>query len=615
MSPLRRPVLHLRVAHRFAVVLAGLLLAMAALAVVATNGVQRVNARVSEIDRGELRTTQRVSRLALQLADTEQTVLRLIATGDLADQADLNTTLDRNSVKVEASIYALRAALVDDSHAERLAETEVERRWREFLDLRRRAAREAAGSGPEIAARNERLADSVAAVFAPAMAATEKVLDYEVADAGKAKAAAQSTYRSTLVWLFGLLGGAVLVAAGLLAWLIRSVVPKVRAYAKFAVDVSEGRLSGRLAVAGSDELADLGHALDAMVRDQLGARDHDRAQSEFSHALQNAENEGEAHDLLRRHLQRSIAGASVIVLNRNNSADRLQAMTDVPEGSPLQDTLAGAAPRSCLAVRFGQTQDQGAGCDPLISCQLCQQTEGASLCEPLLVGGEVIGSILIERPTPIDADARRTLRQSVTQAAPVLANLKNLALSEFRANNDALTGLPNRRATEETIKRMVALANRTAAPLALGMLDLDHFKQINDAYGHDVGDDALAAAAVAIRHRLRETDFVGRYGGEEFVVLLPDTGRDGARSLFEAVREAVGKAIVNGVDRPITVSVGVAVIPDDADDSSTLLRIADRLLYGAKANGRNQVAIQPMPSESVLSSVASVAARAEEKAR
>ena len=80
------------------------------------------------------------------------------------------------------------------------------------------------------------------------------------------------------------------------------------------------------------------------------------------------------------------------------------------------------------------------------------------------------------------------------------------------------------------------------------------------------------------------------------------------------MREAVGKAIVNGVDRPITVSVGVAVIPDDADDSSTLLRIADRHLYGAKANGRNQVAIQPMPSESVLSSVASVAARAEEKA-
>ncbi len=80
------------------------------------------------------------------------------------------------------------------------------------------------------------------------------------------------------------------------------------------------------------------------------------------------------------------------------------------------------------------------------------------------------------------------------------------------------------------------------------------------------------------------------------------------------MREAVGKAIVNGVDRPITVSVGVAVIPDDADDSSTLLRIADRLLYSAKAKGRNQVAIQPTPSASALKSVASVAAQAGEKA-
>jgi len=161
---------------------------------------------------------------------------------------------------------------------------------------------------------------------------------------------------------------------------------------------------------------------------------------------------------------------------------------------------------------------------------------------------------------------------------------------------------------------MVALASRTATPLALGMLDLDHFKQINDTYGHDVGDSVLAAAAVAIRHRLRESDFVGRYGGEEFVVLLPETDRDGARSLFEAVREAVGNAIVSGVDRPITVSVGVAVIPDDAVDSSTLLRIADRLLYSAKANGRDQVAIQPTPSASALKSVASVAAQAGEKA-
>ncbi|TML86567.1 MAG: diguanylate cyclase [Actinobacteria bacterium] len=607
MRSLRRPVLRLRVAHRFGVVLAGLLIVMAVVAAVATIGVRRVNDRAIEIDH-ELSTTDMVSSLALRLADTEQALLRVISANSPERRGELEAGLDANGLRVASLIAELRAAVASDSRAERAAVDDIETQWRAFLELRRRAEFDATDYGPEAAARDEKLADDVSHVFAPARALTEKVLDNEVADAAKSRKAAQHTYRFTRFSLFGLVGGAVLVAAGLLSWLIRSVVPRVRAYARYAVDVAEGRLSERLEVEGSDELADLGHALDTMVRDQLRARDHDQAQSAFSHALQTAENEGDAHELIRRHLQRSIAGVSVVVLNRNNSADRLQAMTDVPEGSPLQHSLAGAAPRSCLAVRFGQAQDQGAGCDPLVSCELCQTTEGASLCEPLLVGGEVIGSIVIERLTPIDADARRTIRQSVTQAAPVLA------LSEFRANNDALTGLPNRRATEETTKRMVALASRTATPLALGMLDLDHFKQINDTYGHDVGDDALAAAAVAIRHRLRETDFVGRYGGEEFVVLLPDTDRDGARSLFEAVREAVGKAIVNGVDRPITVSVGVAVIPDDADDSSTLLRIADRLLYSAKANGRNQVALQERHPESVVPSVTPVVGHAREAA-
>jgi diguanylate cyclase (GGDEF)-like protein len=604
LSSFRRPVLRLRVAHRFAVALVGLLLVIAALAVVATSSVRRVNDRASEIDH-ELRTLDGVSELELQLADTEQAVLRLIPANNVDRQAELNAALDSNTVGVASSLAEVRAAVADDPRAKKAVD-EIDKHWRTFLELRRRAEFDASGYGPEIATADERLSEDVSRVFAPARVATETLLDLEVADAARARAAAQSTYRSTRDVLFCLVGGAALVAAGLLAWLIRSVVPRVRAYSRFAVEVADGRLSGRLAVAGSDELADLGDALDTMVRNQLGARDHDRAQSEFSHALQTAENEDEAHDLLRRHLQRSIAGASVVVLNRNNSADRLQAMTDVPETSALQNTLAGAVPRSCLAVRFAAAQREGDGCDALVSCQLCQATQGASVCEPLVVGGEVIGSILVERPTPIDTDGQRTIRQSVTQAAPVLANLKNLTLSEFRANNDPLTGLPNRRATEETIKRMVAQANRVGTPLSLGMLDLDHFKQINDTYGHDVGDDVLAAAAVAIRHKLRATDFVGRFGGEELVVLLPETGREDARSVFEAVRHAVEKAIVSGVDRPITVSIGVAVIPDDASDSSTLLRIADRLMYSAKANGRNRVAIPPTSPESVLPSVASV---------
>jgi hypothetical protein len=310
MSPLRRPVLRLRVAHRFGVVLAGLLLAMATLAVVATVGVRRVNQRATEIAGDQLHTTELVGRLTLELADTQQAALRLISSNDPQLQAQLNARLDGDGVKLASSITALRTAVATDPRAERAAVDEVEGRWRAFLDLRRRAQFDAIGFGPEISVLNERLAEDVSHVFAPAMTAAERVLKHEVVQAGEARAAAQETYRSTLRWLFGLVGATVLVAGGLLSWLTRGVVPRVRAYSRYAVEVAGGRLPGRLAVAGSDELADLGHALDAMVRDQLGARDHERAQSEFSHALQTAENEGEAHDLLRRHLQRSISGTS-----------------------------------------------------------------------------------------------------------------------------------------------------------------------------------------------------------------------------------------------------------------------------------------------------------------
>jgi diguanylate cyclase (GGDEF)-like protein len=123
------------------------------------------------------------------------------------------------------------------------------------------------------------------------------------------------------------------------------------------------------------------------------------------------------------------------------------------------------------------------------------------------------------------------------------------------------------------------------------LLDLDHFKQINDEHGHALGDDVLAALGATIQAPLRASDFVGRYGGEEFVILLPDTARQEAEVVAEKIRVAVASISVSGVTRPITASIGVAVLPDDAADSVTLLRNADRALYAAKSNGRNRIEV------------------------
>ena len=170
----------------------------------------------------------------------------------------------------------------------------------------------------------------------------------------------------------------------------------------------------------------------------------------------------------------------------------LEPSTALDGDGDLASRLVGAEPRSCLALRFARTHEEGADPPPLLRCALCRDHQGFSTCEPLLVGGEIIGSVLVARERAIDDDEVSRIKKTVTQAAPVLANLRNLALAEFRANNDALTGLPNRRATDDTLKRMVAQASRSVTPLAAAMLDLDHFKQINDRFGHGKGDEVLA---------------------------------------------------------------------------------------------------------------------------
>jgi diguanylate cyclase (GGDEF)-like protein len=177
----------------------------------------------------------------------------------------------------------------------------------------------------------------------------------------------------------------------------------------------------------------------------------------------------------------------------------------------------------------------------------------------------------------------------MTQASPVLANLRNLALSQARALTDGLTGLPNRRAADDTLKRMAAHAGRSTSPLGAVLFDLDHFKQINDLAGHEKGDEVLAAVGAAVTSNLRASDFAGRFGGEEFILLLPDTDREGAALVAEKMRQAIAAVDVPGVSRAIRATFGVAALPDDAVEPTLLLRAADRALYLAKSRGRNRV--------------------------
>ncbi|MEP6463572.1 MAG: GGDEF domain-containing protein [Frankiaceae bacterium] len=208
----------------------------------------------------------------------------------------------------------------------------------------------------------------------------------------------------------------------------------------------------------------------------------------------------------------------------------------------------------------------------------------------------MIGSVLVSQPTPFTDTDETRIKATVAQAAPVLANLRSLALAEYRANNDSLTGLPNKRATEDTLKRMVAQAGRSLTPLAAVMVDLDHFKAINDRFGHALGEEVLAAVGTAISSSLRISDFAGRFGGEEFLILLPETGLDAAWQVAEKIRTTVAAISIPGVEREITASLGVAGLLEHAGNATGLLREADRAQYSAKAAGRNRTTMAPDPA-------------------
>jgi diguanylate cyclase (GGDEF)-like protein len=176
----------------------------------------------------------------------------------------------------------------------------------------------------------------------------------------------------------------------------------------------------------------------------------------------------------------------------------------------------------------------------------------------------------------------------------VLAGFERTASQlEVLATHDGLTGCVNRRTADTLLGHALARGQREGAPVALVLIDIDHFKQINDSHGHAVGDEALRAFAETVRTRLRGSDVFGRWGGEEFGLILPATDGPGAMRLAEEVRASVEAMKLQAPDGgviPVRLSAGVAVAPSDSQlKSARLYRLADQALYAAKHQGRNRV--------------------------
>jgi diguanylate cyclase (GGDEF)-like protein len=202
------------------------------------------------------------------------------------------------------------------------------------------------------------------------------------------------------------------------------------------------------------------------------------------------------------------------------------------------------------------------------------------------------GRLLVFRDVTERKQVERKLRYANDRLQSQLIEIGTLQ-SKLRAQaiRDPLTDLFNRRYLDETLDREVARSAREGYPVCVIMMDIDYFKQVNDTYGHEAGDHILKSLAWALTRQNRRGDFACRYGGEEFVVVMPNITLRTARQRAEQLRTNLGSVQVQygRFQLSTTLSIGIACYPSDGEDRESILRAADRALYGAKRAGRNQV--------------------------
>lgn len=345
----------------------------------------------------------------------------------------------------------------------------------------------------------------------------------------------------------------------------------------------------RLVAANEEELRERG-------RDQQLLRD-------VHNAFEMVANEEELRETAQLALREAVHGRSEILLADASRAHLVRAVVAEGRAAP---GCAVETPSACPAVRRGQTLVFDAP-DGLATCPRLRERgfpEGTcATCVPITILGVPTGVLHSLR----DPDEPRASRHDVQRLEGVAAQfgarigmLRAISQSRLQADTDPLTGLLNRRALEERVREL----RDDGVPFALAMADLDHFKQLNDTFGHETGDRALRLFARVTRETVRDDDMVARHGGEEFVLVLPRTDVTTAAPVLHRVRTSLATALDRAQLPPFTVSMGL-VDSTWHDHLSALLRAADRALMHAKAEGRDRIVIPDDRVEDTLPEIGS----------
>ena len=320
---------------------------------------------------------------------------------------------------------------------------------------------------------------------------------------------------------------------------------------------------------------------------------------QITQVMQQSTSEEEVYRILGHTLRQVLPLKQILILRLNASEDRLELVWSSPTQADmgLNSYPVWDNPSNCPVIRSGREyMVKDLRHDLTCSFSISNGGDGAYWCVPLVIGGRTIGVVhLVSSVTHCwTQDASQWIESIVNIAAPMIGHLQHLERAKRRALIDELTGAYNRRFLEEFLAKMILPDERRKGQVvSLLMIDLDHFKFVNDTYGHQVGDLVLKSVVSTMHRILKESDVLARYGGEEFVVVLPRTGTVEAAGVAERLRLAVAdlslRKLAPLAPDHITISLGVATYPTHAITVENLIRTADEALYQAKSLGANRV--------------------------
>jgi len=394
--------------------------------------------------------------------------------------------------------------------------------------------------------------------------------------------------------------------AGILIFLkgvwTRQIVAPVLQLIRASEQVGRGDFAPELPPMVDNEFGILSRSFSRMTSALRREREEMASLNRFSEAVTQCTSEHEVYDLVLHSLKERFQPGQIIIFKLQTPENFLEAVaTLVPLPKEVGARPVIEEPHSCKAVRAGRSfVVNDVRVQAPCPSKFALPSEGSYFCGPLIAGGIIIGSVRMQAAADIwTSDRRRLLESYLSGAASALSNLRLLDRMKEQANFDLLTGLYNRRFMLDYARKQFAIAWRREQPVGVVMLDLDHFKRFNDAYGHEIGDCVLRHFSKTVTESIREANLIARYGGEEFVVILPDTSAKTCVLVAERIRQAVMTMVVpSNTENPlpqVTVSIGVAAFPEHGQTLEEVMQASDKALYESKRGGRNRVTAAPVP--------------------